>query len=84
MLPDAQLSWTPSFVHVNDGICEGTQPPWTHCSFAGHAPPAPQEATQWFCEQTVPTGQAFGFDSHGVGFPVQTAEPAASPMFVHE
>ena len=61
----------------------GTQPPCKHSSPVGQVPLLPQEDTQWFCEQTVPLGQAFGFDSHGVGFPLQTPELEASSKLVH-
>ena len=84
MLPDAQASWTPSVVHVKFGICRGTQPPWRQTSPVGQVPPEPQSGTQWFCEQTVPAGQRLGFDSHGVGLPVQTPALAESSMLVHE
>ena len=77
MLPTSHASWTPSVVQVKSGCSFGTQPPWMHCSFAGHELLLLLHgATQWFCEQTVPKVQTFGFDSHGVGSPVQTPFPS--------
>ncbi len=72
MLPPAHASCTPSVVHVKMACSFGMQPPCTQVSLAGQAAPVPHAGTQWFCEQMVPAVQTLGFDSHGVGSPVQT------------
>src|SRR5580704_14574789 len=78
MLPTSQASCTPSVVQVKSGCSLGTHPPCKHCSFAGHVVPPPHAGTQWSCEHTVPKVQTLGFDSHGVGSPVQV------PLASHE